>query len=61
MPDSAQCKKFTVGSIDVERGLVKPLKDPILAKKRNKLSDVEANALYYRTDRWEFQSLHERK
>ena len=35
----------TVGSIDVERR-VKPLKDTILTKKRNRLSDAKANVLY---------------
>ena len=35
----------TVGSIDVERR-VKPLKDTILTKKRNRLSDTKANVLY---------------
>ena len=35
----------TVGSIDVERR-VKPLKDTILTKKRNRLSDSKANTVY---------------
>ena len=35
----------TVGSIDVERR-VKPLKDTILTKKRNRLSDAKAHVLY---------------
>ena len=35
----------TVGSIDVERR-VKPLKDTILTKKRNRLSDAKAAVLY---------------
>eukprot|EP00956_Cyclotella_meneghiniana_P023264 scaffold44959_cov39-Cyclotella_meneghiniana.AAC.3 len=35
----------TVGSIDVERR-VKLLKDTILTKKRNWLSDAKANVLY---------------
>ena len=34
-----------VGSIDVECR-VKPLKDTILTKKRNRLSDAKANVLY---------------
>ena len=35
----------TVGSIDVERR-IKPLKDSILTKKRNRLSDSKANCVY---------------
>jgi hypothetical protein len=35
----------TVGSIDVERR-VKPLKDTILTKKRNRLRDSKANTVY---------------